>query len=347
MIDKSYVVMLYLLAVFVNLAYSAQSCPQIAISSVSGSNNESCPSLSSDGLELYFYSDRPGGQGGYDIFSTTRSSAGSAWGPVISDPNLNRESNDKDPYLSRSGCEIYFTSDRDGGQGGADIWLSVRQSKTSQWGQPQVLSAINSFYDEGGACLSDDGLTLYFHSNRPGQGGFDIYAATRTDTNMPFNNIQPLVGINSPDDEMYPFIDFSGKLYFSSNCQSTHNGWNIWFAVEDQNTSTWQIIDVEQCLCGNDDDKCLRFDGNCLYYSIGDSYGGLGGDDIYFSESYDMSGDIDSSGRVDIKDIALAGSQWLRTDCNILNNHCEWADINHDGCVNIDDIGKMIFEWLD
>ena len=66
--------------------------------------------------------------------------------------------------VSADELELYFTSDRAGGLGYEDIWVSTRQSIDDPWGPPTNLETVNSSYRESFPCISRDGLTLYFLS---------------------------------------------------------------------------------------------------------------------------------------------------------------------------------------
>ena len=79
--------------------------------------------------------------------------------------------------VSADGLELYFTSDRSGGLGYEDIWVSTRQSTDEPWSPPVNLTAVNSTYREAYPSISPDGLTLYFSDyfygpDRPGFSKF-------------------------------------------------------------------------------------------------------------------------------------------------------------------------------
>jgi Tol biopolymer transport system component len=91
--------------------------------SVNSKNMENGPSLSADGLTLVFHSDRPGGQGSFDLWMSTRAGTTGPWGePVNLGPSVNSRAGDAGSYLSADGQMLYFSSRRPGGHGGDDIW---------------------------------------------------------------------------------------------------------------------------------------------------------------------------------------------------------------------------------
>lgn len=133
--------------------------------------------ISPDGrTALWFSRDRPGGAGGYDIWIARRTPDG--WGSAEPVP-FNTPGRDFDPAFSADGRELFFCSDRPGGQGGDDLWrVSVEGER---FGAPGNLGpAVNSSDDEFAPMLARDGRRLLFSSDRPGgAGGHDLYVAAR------------------------------------------------------------------------------------------------------------------------------------------------------------------------
>lgn len=192
-----------------------------------------CPSF--DGQTLYFYSDRPGGAGGYDIWLTTRS--GDAWSaPVNLGPQVNSPWNDYGPAVAPDGRTLYFASNRpppDENVGPQpDAWPATIREEVRRWtydlyaaalggeapGPAVPLDVLNTAASEGAPCLSPAGDFLYFCSDRPGGlGGFDLYRArvVRGQLQPPQNLGSP---VNTPDNELDPALsDLGFGLCFSSD----------------------------------------------------------------------------------------------------------------------------------
>jgi hypothetical protein len=154
-------------------------------SDVNSTASDQHPAISKDGLSLYITSNRPGGQGGDDIWVSRRSSVDSPWGvPVNLDTTINTASNDRVPTFSRDGHWMFFGSTRPGGVGGLDLWASYREHVHDDfgWQTPINLADVNSSQDDDGPTLFTDeetgATTLYFTSRRPGgPGDFDIYSS--------------------------------------------------------------------------------------------------------------------------------------------------------------------------
>ncbi|MDQ3749985.1 MAG: FG-GAP-like repeat-containing protein [Acidobacteriota bacterium] len=139
---------------------------------------------------------------------------------------LNSATIDMHVTISPSGLSLYFSSDRPGGLGGTDIYVSQRPTLTSAWGAPQSLGAtVNSSGGDGVTGFSRDGRTAFVYSSRPGGlGGFDIYIMTRTDPNNDFgwSAPVPLTVINSASGEIGSTyfedpVTGAGTLIFQSN----------------------------------------------------------------------------------------------------------------------------------
>jgi Tol biopolymer transport system component len=85
------------------------------------------PSVRQDGLEIFFYSNRAGGAGAIDLWTATRATVDEAWStPVNVGPTVNSSVNDQHPYVSANGEVLVFFSNRAGGSGGNDLWVTTR-----------------------------------------------------------------------------------------------------------------------------------------------------------------------------------------------------------------------------
>lgn len=140
------------------------------------------------------------------------------------------------PSLSADESYLYFSSTREGGQGGHDIWVSQLDKKTKQWGEPINLGpTINTSEEEMSPFVHADG-TLYFasngHLNEGNMGGLDIYSAKFIN-----NQWDKVTNLRSPlnscaDDFNVVWEDESEKGYFSSNRDGGKGGDDIYsFAV--------------------------------------------------------------------------------------------------------------------
>lgn len=139
---------------------------------------DSQPTVSADGKSIYFASNRPGGQGGIDIWMTQLGADGQ-WGvPVNLGPTINTERDEKSPFIHSDSQTLYFSSQGHPGMGGYDIFFA-RQDEKGNWKIPVNIGIpINTENDELGFFVSTDGLTAFFNTNNmlPGAaGGYDVY----------------------------------------------------------------------------------------------------------------------------------------------------------------------------
>ena len=152
---------------------------------VNSARNDQAASFSTDGLSLYFSSDRTGD---FDLYVTRRANLQSPWqAPVRLAPTINASTREQNPNLSADGRTLYFSSDRAGGCGGTDLWRSTRADPNDDAGWQPVVNlgcVINTTFDEAGPDIFEDrvlGVTrlYYIEQNRTdGLGDFDIYSST-------------------------------------------------------------------------------------------------------------------------------------------------------------------------
>ncbi len=183
---------------------------------------------------IVFSSNREGGYGGYDIYYSIRQN--DIWQvPVNFGPSINTEANEDNPFLTKSGTKLYFSSDRVQSLGGFDVFSAMYYSNTGWTDILNLGLPINSSGDDLGFELSSDGTNALFSSNRLGTiGGQDLYIAYFKEQELeqlafvdvpPFVapasldsfNTEPIVtGINKL--ESLPIRDFVSKsLYFKDN----------------------------------------------------------------------------------------------------------------------------------
>ncbi len=174
-------------------------------------DKKGAPSLSSDLQTLYFSAEYLHlGFGRYDIYSVTKSDSG--WtNPINLGPNVNSDWWESAPSISPDGSALYFCSNRPGGYGGIDIYVSYK-NKNGYWGKAVNLgSTINTAGDEQTPFIHADNNSLYFASNGwPGYGGSDLFVAHKKldgTWSKPINLGAP---INTKDNEASIAISSNG-----------------------------------------------------------------------------------------------------------------------------------------
>ena len=149
-------------------------------------SHDMCPIISHDGLTFIFASTRSGGLGNFDLWMSTRPAAEGDWAaPVNMGPAVNSSAFDAEGCLSTDGLALFFCSERPGGMGSYDMWMTTRRSQAAAWSPPVNLGPlINTSGIEGVPFLTPDQKTLY---GGIGGGGWDVYEAP----------IVPIVDLNS------------------------------------------------------------------------------------------------------------------------------------------------------
>jgi hypothetical protein len=208
---------------------------------INSPHNECYPSLSSDGLTLYFSdyysgSPRPGGLGAGDIWMTTRASRSAPWDePLNLGTPINSSALDMSPAISGDSLTLIFTSNnRAGGRGSWDLWMSTRASLQDPWNQPMNLgSTVNSGNWEGECDLSGDSRAVFFGSGRAGiSGSIDIWMSFRKTLADPWDtafNLGPAINSNSNDGTARVSPDMK-ILYFCSDRPGSFGSYDLYKA---------------------------------------------------------------------------------------------------------------------
>ena len=137
-------------------------------------------------MALFFHR---GGGGG--IWVTTRQTKEEPWGEAVKlGPTVNSSAEDGGPSISADGLMLFFGSLRPGGNGMADIWVTMRATTDGDWGTPVNLGPlVNSSSHDASPSISADGSTLFFWS---GAGGFGLSDVWRV-------SIEPVVDFNGDE----------------------------------------------------------------------------------------------------------------------------------------------------
>jgi hypothetical protein len=177
-----------------------------------GEDCSSC-SLNSDGTELFLYK-----TDNYDGVIYSSNYVNGAWTPIKKlNKNINTKFYESHASVSFDGKKLYFTSNRDGGQGNRDLYVSEKDG-TGDWGPAVNLgAAVNTPFNEDAPFITKNDSVLYFSSEGHGtMGGFDNFksqklgSAWKTPSNLGFP-------INSTDDDIF--------------FQPVNNGLNAFYSI--------------------------------------------------------------------------------------------------------------------
>jgi hypothetical protein len=216
--------------------------------------------------------------------------------PVNLGPAINSKYVDERPAISRDNLSLYFDSDRPGGVGGTDIWVSQRTSVNDPWGTPQNLGpVINSAKNETTPALSPNGHWLFFGSDRPGGcGSIDIWASHRKDRDDDFTWEPPVnlgCTLNSAYDDDFPtlFVDNEEDvtiLYFASNRSGNYHIYTSTMNEEDGTFGPGVLVPEINCfeiVCTRDSRTTIRRDGLEIIFGSWMRPGGFGKQDLWVS----------------------------------------------------------------
>ncbi|MCP4228905.1 MAG: hypothetical protein GY771_01985, partial [bacterium] len=279
------------------------------------------PNILANGLTLYFTSNRPGGSGSFDLWVTTRPTTDGPWGtPVNLGPTVNSSVRDITSVISADGLSLFFGSNRSGGSGGRDIWVTIRATTEDDWGTPVNLgSTVNSSYWDNSPSISADGLSLFFDSKRPGgSGGTDLWVTTRPTSDDPWGapvNLGPTV--NSSASDGLPGISADGLTLFFSSYEDEPlrpgglGGSDIWVTRRATVSDPWGTpVNLGPTVNSSADDlsQSISVDGLMLYFTSRrpDGYGNY---DIWQVPIIPIV-DLNDDGKVDTADICIMADYW-------------------------------------
>lgn len=239
------------------------------------------PALTADGQTLIFTRNIRGNE---DFYVSEKENNEWQQAKPLSD-NINTPNfNEGAQSLSPDGKYLFFTGcNRPDGLGRCDIYISKKTG--NGWSKPLNLGKpVNSEHWESQPAISPDGSTLYFVSNRPGgYGGYDIWKSTLQDDGNWTEPANLGPNINTPFDEVTPFMHVDGKtLYFSSDGWPGFGQKDIYYSHLQDDGSFSKPVNLGYPINTFNDETgfIVSADGKEGYFSA-DLGGGFGNVDIY------------------------------------------------------------------
>ena len=233
---------------------------------------EFSPMLAGDKYDqLYFASSRTKdkdakisaitGQNNNNLFLVKQDEKGAWLTPVELEDEVNTEFDEGTPSFSPDGNTMYYTycSQDPEGPRTSEIYVSARSS--AKWGKGTRATIVkDSVTALGHPAVSPDGKYLYFVSDAVGGfGGKDLFRARIIGNDFgPMENLGP--EINTPGDEMFPYVRDSVTLYFSSNGHPGMGGLDIFKATLDS-TGKWNVVNAGSPINSMGDDFGITFAG--------------------------------------------------------------------------------------
>ena len=217
--------------------------------------------------------------------------------PVNLGAVVNSPKDEFGPDISADGLILYVATDRPGGKGDTDVWISTRETKDDEWGSPVHLEGpLNTSYAIWEVGLTADGLQLYFSDGpfsalMPGGHGYgDVWVATRSSTSESFGPPVNLPAIINSDHAGWADISPDGlELYITSHRFGSIGACDIWMAKRASKDSPWGSpvnlgSDVNSGLPDQTPDIC--YDGLTLFWAQGVGPDGM---DLWMARREDRS----------------------------------------------------------
>lgn len=275
-------------------ANSEWSAP-VNLEAINSTFNEQAPSLSPDGLSLYFGSNRPraGGSTDTDLWVSHWSctDVDCHWGtPMNLGPVVNSSVGDNGPSLSLDGHLLFFTSARTG-VGLNDIYVSRRANPKDDfgWGPPVLLGpGVNTTAFEAGAEYvqsAEDGIANFYFNRGPSQGAQDIYVASITrdgETRGSAVIVAELFDATANDAAASVRTD-GREIFFGSTRINGAGNLDLWFSTRRSVHDAWSTPEnLTPVNSGaNDQQPSLSSDGRTLF--VASDRLGIGGTDIWMT----------------------------------------------------------------
>jgi hypothetical protein len=260
----------------------------VNLEAINTSAADAGPLLTLRGSSLYFVSNRPGGEGGLDLWVAQRAGGDGPWEPAVNlGSTINTASTDRCPFVTPDDLRLIFASDRGGT---LDFYMSYRNNPHDVlgWGPPQRIDALSSSFEEFGPSGFIDArtgaLTVFFNSNRPGgPGGHSIYTSTQQSDGT-FSTPVLVDELSSSSADTWPFVRNDGlELFLISNRPGGFGGNDIWVSSRGSRDEPWSIpVNAGPALNTPDAEQRASVSGDGLQMVFfSNRAGGAGGFDMY------------------------------------------------------------------
>jgi peptidoglycan-associated lipoprotein len=243
---------------------------------------------------IYFTSSRDGskgnkthgatGQNYTDIFES-RVDKKSKWSTPVPVEAINSDAEEGTPSFSSGYKEMYFTRCEAGKREKKGCVIMYSKKTGDKWSEPKNIGILSDSLIAAHPALSPDGLTLYFVSDiKGGFGKKDIWKVTRTKGGDGWStpvNLGP--DINTPGDELFPYVREDGTLYFSSDGLIGMGGLDI-FKAKLQPDESWIVQNMKSPVNSFADDFGIAFENENERGIFSSTRKGKGNDDLYSFE---------------------------------------------------------------
>jgi peptidoglycan-associated lipoprotein len=221
------------------------------------------------------------GQGYTDIFES-RLDKKSKWSTPVPVEGINSEFEDGTPSFTSDYKEVYFTRCEAGKREKKGCIIMYSKRSGENWSEPKNLEILPDSLVAAHPALSSDGQTLYFVSDMAGgSGGKDIWMVTRTGSGGAWSKPKnPGPDINTPGNELFPYVRNDGTLYFSSDGLIGMGGLDIFKAVP-QPDGSWIVQNMKSPLNSSADDFGITFENENERGIFSSTRKGRSNDELY------------------------------------------------------------------
>ncbi len=243
--------------------------------------------------EMIFVSSRPGtmgndidsrsGESFTDLFYSEQDRKGK-WSIAkpLAQP-LNTEFNEGSATITYRDKQIYYTHCplQKNKSSNCQIWRATKRA--TDWVEPEKMEFFDDSVTVGHPAMSAKDEIMVFSSDAPGgKGGKDLWMVVWDDDSKAWGTPQNISSVNTPEDEMFPFIKADGTLYFASNGHLGMGGLDM-FKAEQTGKNQWgKVENLRFPLNSPSHDFGIVFNGNRdRGFFTSNRAGGKGGDDIY------------------------------------------------------------------
>ncbi|HCU19504.1 MAG TPA: hypothetical protein DF818_09570 [Bacteroidales bacterium] len=223
------------------------------------------------------------GQSYTDIFES-RIDKKSKWSTPVPVKEINSEFEDGTPAFSSDFREMYFTRCEAGKRERKGCIIMYSSRSGDSWSKPENSGILADSLLAAHPALSPDGSTLYFVSDIPGGSGKkDIWMTTKSGGGEWSKPVNLGPDINTPGDELFPYVRSDGTLYFASDGLIGMGGLDIFKAVS-QPDGSWIVQNMKPPINSYSDDFGITFENENERGIFSSTRKGKGNDDLYSFE---------------------------------------------------------------
>ena len=220
------------------------------------------------------------GQNFADIFASSMDRKGK-WSVPVPVEILNSEFEDGTPCISSDFSTLYFTRCKKGKNQQLGCQIYRAGADGGGWSEPQVeFEAFGDSITTAHPAISPDGSTLYFISDMPGGLGENDIWKVASDGGGWGDPVNLGEEINTPGNELYPFVHSDGTLYFSSDSRIGLGGLDIYKATQDE-TGGWMVENMKPPINSPEDDFGIVFETDVERGFFSSARKGRGNDEIF------------------------------------------------------------------